>query len=457
MDLIRIIPDAHIPTRDNILDGPPESLLDAMRVFFLGVAAGLRLRGEPRNRSMMVHPSVRTLQHEDYFGWVNRTMSRWLNTLEDQDNDPDRQELIEELRETYNDLTRTVPDLLPFEELIGTLPRAIRETVPVQVNARRGRTPQVDWEQDYSHILVGGQSLDRGYTVEGLTVTYMPRGRGVGNADTIQQRARWFGYKANYLGYCRVYLSAGTAQAYRSYTEHEEDIRTRLRENSLRGRSLRDWKRAFLLDNDLRPTRNCVLGLDYMQDAYSNKWFETRAPHDSTEASAENRAVVQQFVSEYRFAPSEGDPRRQPHQIHLVASGISLQEAYQNLLTRLRMTRSTDSTRFTGLLLQIRRYLEERPDSTCTVYQMSGGRQRDRSVSGDEIPNLFQGAYPDNRGEIYRGDRYARVEGELTIQIHNVRVLEERRVIAENVPAITVWVPAAMAIDWLVQDQGSME
>ena len=457
MNLIRLIPDAQIPTRDNVLTEPPDSLLEAMRVFFLGVAAGMRLGG-PRNRSMMVHPSVRTLQHADYFEWVNRVMSRWQATLAEPEDDPDRQDLIEEFQEAYDDLIQTVPNLLPFEELIETLPRAIRETVPIQVNASKGRTPQVEWQQDYSHILVGGQSLDRGYTVEGLTITYMPRGRGVGNADTIQQRARWFGYKADYLGYCRVYLSAGTAQAYRSYTEHEEDIRRRLREHSRTGRPLRDWKRAFLLDTNLRPTRTCVLGLDYMQDVYSNKWYDPHAPHDSTEAVADNRSVVQQFVSRYRFSPDRGDPRRQEYQRHLVASGVPLRDAYENLLTRLRVTRSTDSTRFTGLLLQIKRYLEANPDSTCTVYQMSEGRVRDRSVNeSDEIPNLFQGAYPDTRGEIYRGDRYIRAGGELTIQIHNLRVLKDRQVIADSVPAVAAWVPAEMTAEWLVQDQGGTE
>jgi hypothetical protein len=458
MNLIRIIPDAQIPTRDNILTEPPDTLLDAMMVFFLGVAAGMRLGGTPRNRSMMVHPSVRTLQHDDYFRWVQRTMQRWQDTLAEPETDPDRQDLVEEFRQAYDDLIRTVPDLPPFDDLLATLPRAIRETVPIEVNARRGRTPQVEWQQDYSHILVGGQSLDRGYTVEGLTITYMPRGRGVGNADTIQQRARWFGYKADYLGYCRVYIAAATAQAYRSYTEHEEDIRERLREHSLTGRPLRDWKRAFLLDTSLRPTRNNVLGLDYMQDVYSNKWFEPRAPHDSSDAVEENRMIVQQFISRYQFMPDEGDPRRQPHQIHSVASGIPLRDAYENLLTRLRTTRATDSTRFTGLQLQIERYLEARPNATCTVYQMSRGMTRDRSVSGDEIPNLFQGAYPDNRGKIYRGDRYARAEGELTIQIHNLRVLDEnRQVIADNVPAVTVWVPSQMTADWLVQNQSGTE
>ena len=94
-----------------------------------------------------------------------------------------------------------------------------------EVNTARGRTPQPDYRQFYAHILVGGEVLNRGVTVEGLTVTYMPRGRGTGQADTIQQRARWFGYKADYLGYCRVYLSAAMRLVYRAYVDHEERLR----------------------------------------------------------------------------------------------------------------------------------------------------------------------------------------------------------------------------------------
>src|SRR5439155_5542212 len=137
---------------------------------------------------------------------------------------------------------------------VDRLPQAVRETVVTEVNRRQSATPSINWAREYPHILVGGQALDRGYTVEGLTVTYMPRGRGVGNADTIQQRARWFGYKAGYLGYCRVYLSDDTFQAYRSYVIHEEDVRRRLRAHRATGRPMSEWRRAFLLDASMRPT-----------------------------------------------------------------------------------------------------------------------------------------------------------------------------------------------------------
>ena len=102
--------------------------------------------------------------------------------------------------------------------------------------------------------------MDRGFTVEGLTVTYMPRDMGVGNADTIEQRARFFGYKRRYLGYCRVFLENGVRDAFRFYVEHERDIRRRLQEHRNIGRPLERVASGILrLDTGLSPTRRQVL------------------------------------------------------------------------------------------------------------------------------------------------------------------------------------------------------
>ena len=72
--LIRTIPSDQIPSRDNPMREPPESLLDAIRVFFVGVAAGIvhgpSSQGSAQNRSMLVHPSMLTAQHAAFSQWV---------------------------------------------------------------------------------------------------------------------------------------------------------------------------------------------------------------------------------------------------------------------------------------------------------------------------------------------------------------------------------------------------
>jgi hypothetical protein len=457
MDLVREIPLPDIPSATNGLAGAPPSLLEALRVFWLGVAAGL-VEGGVGNRSMMIHPSQRTLPHADYHQWVLSVKSLWASVLEATEDDPDRQELIEAFREAHTDLSRTADGLPPFDGLVPRLRDALRQTIVSQVNAARGRTPQVDWRQFYSHIVVGGEVLNRGVTVEGLTVTYMPRGPGSGQADTIQQRARWFGYKADYLGYCRVYLSDQMRSLYAAYVDHEANLRQQVGNHRQTGEDLRRWRRAFFLDPRLRPTRSQVIDLEPIRGSFSDAWFAPSIPHKPADAVEVNRRVVGDFLRSRagEFERDEGHPRRTEPQIHLVSRNVSLEAAYREMLTQLRLANPRDAAQFAGLLLQVGRYLDENPDAVCSVYQMSQGAIRERAVDGEgEIPNLFQGANYDEsatpRVTLYPGDREIRGQGELAIQIHTLRVKSGADDLANDVPAVTVWVPRVMSGPWLSQ------
>jgi hypothetical protein len=314
MTLVHRIPAADIPTAGQQLTDPPDSLLQAMRIFFLGVAAGL-YSGATGNRSMMDAPPSRTMQHTDYIGRVHQVMQTWEDIITAGDSDPDYRDLMEEFEAAYVDLCNMVEDIPPYEKLIPYLKEAIRRTVPIEVNAACGKTPQPEWKQVYSYIVVGGDVFNRGYTVEGLSVTYMPRSLGTRQADTIQQRARWFGYKSDCLGYCRVYLPVDVLQAYRGYVEHENHLRNQMREHRFADDSLRSWRRAFFLDPQLRPTRASVIDLQYLRGSFSNEWYWPKAPHESAGAADANRGLVKQFIDQFAgdIHPDEGHPRRMDH------------------------------------------------------------------------------------------------------------------------------------------------
>lgn len=61
-------------------------------------------------------------------------------------------------------------------------------------------------------IAVGGLSLSRGLTIEGLTVSYMYRNTKM--YDTLMQMGRWFGYRPNFEDLCRVYLAQDSINWY---------------------------------------------------------------------------------------------------------------------------------------------------------------------------------------------------------------------------------------------------
>jgi len=457
-NIVRSIPANQIPTRNHTFNAPPESLLQAMRLFFLGVAVHIAAHDPERNRSMMVHPTRLTIDHHQYWMWVSEVRDEWKRILELHEAEADRTDLLNLFRRDYDDLHGTKPDIPAFDNLAAYLPLALRRTNVREINYVRGRITPVDWNQEY-WILVGGQAMDRGFTVRGLTVTYMPRGVGVGNVDTVQQRARFFGYKRAYLGLCRVFLENAVRDLYESYVLHEEDMRSQLIQHRNTGRPLSDWRRQFFLNRDLRPTRDNVVDIAYQRAKYGDDWVYPQGLHDSVQAVAANRVAFEQFRSGLPFVPHNGLDLRRNSPRNMVARDIRLQTVHEELLTRINLPRLTDSQLFTPLLRLIQIHLDTNPDEVCTLFLIANGEPRRRDYVDDEIKELFQGRqYALENGQrvlTYPGDRAIRVDSSLSVQLRYLNLgPDDDHLIAENVPHVAVWVPNAMAQDLIRQPQG---
>lgn len=450
LHLVRSIPAAEIPSPQNVLTEPPESLLVSLRLFLLGVAAGLITESGSGHRSMMIHPSQSRGDHQIYVHWVREIKRNWRDILASHAGDPDRADLLDEFRRAYDDLRQTVEALPSFEELVGELQTALTESDVVELNTRgQTRIPDVNWRNSYAKIIVGGNAMDRGFTVEGLTVTYMPRTLGGGNADTLQQRARFYGYKRSYIGYCRIYLEAGVRRALHSYVEHEELLREALVKHSESGLPLSDWRRRFFLDPALSPTRSSVLGLPIMRGNVRG-WYFPKVPHDTDHAIENNRAVFERFLDQNRdgFIDCEGDPRRTPAQRHKLLAGARLADIYEHLLVPLHFTASVDTAYF-GLLLQIERHLRARPNARVDLYNMSSPEERFRDLKNQQIENPFQGA---NANTGYPGARDFKSGQHLTVQIYTFDLGGTRvQPTFQNVPLVALNVPSALGAGWVVE------
>lgn len=81
-------------------------------------------------------------------------------------------------------------------------------------------------------ILIGGTQLSRGFTVEGLTISYYRRK--TGQADTLMQAGRWFGFRAGYADLVRLYIrrddDVDLYAAFEALLQDEEDFRSELKQ-----------------------------------------------------------------------------------------------------------------------------------------------------------------------------------------------------------------------------------
>jgi len=87
---------------------------------------------------------------------------------------------------------------------IGECLNRLNDGVDVWVlNSDSDKAPDFNHEEIWA-IFVGGNKLSRGYTIEGLTISYFTRP--ARQADTLMQMGRWFGFRKGYRDLVRIFI-----------------------------------------------------------------------------------------------------------------------------------------------------------------------------------------------------------------------------------------------------------
>ncbi len=443
---VKLIPLSEVPDKNEPPHEAPESLRAALRDFFIGVAIGL-LEDEfqkGRNRSMMIHPAVAKDEHLMFKRWTQQIKDHWSAVLQDSTH-PDNARLLDEFRKSADGIFKTYDTSLTFEDIAPILFEAMEETAIAELNTReKSRIAPVDWAGEYSWILIGGIGLDRGFTVEGLTVSYMPRSTGVGNADNIQQRARFFGYKKRYLGLCRIYLTSANTDAFIDYVKHEESVRGSIRKHLEDGGSLKDWRRTYFLDQKLKPTRSSVILLEMYQSKGQGGWIVPDHPFDDSETVAENRELVEQILGSFDFAPYAEDGWNDKQIVPAFSDTLALADILP-MIGQFRYRWPDDNLRHSALMLGLERMVSEEPAMTCSFYALSGpwsGVDYKRTLtekSPPKVKQLWQGA---NAPTNYPGARALVSSETVTFQLHryDIQTADKKRTV-RDVPILAVHIP----------------
>lgn len=88
---------------------------------------------------------------------------------------------------------------------------------------------ELDYEKDdhLKVLLLGGNRLSRGLTIEDLTVSYFCRS--ANNYDTLLQMGRWFGYRAKYVDLTRLWTTKDLVGRFRHLSLVEEELRDEIK------------------------------------------------------------------------------------------------------------------------------------------------------------------------------------------------------------------------------------
>jgi hypothetical protein len=214
---------------DHDLNALPSSLARALRTFLL--ARTIRnLRGQKAAHcSMLVNASRFTAVQGRLRNRLHETLERIQNSVRIEAsrgaaalNDPEIVALHGVWQDEYSDTEIDWPSIQ--SELLD----AIASAKIVEVNSRANDLDyQSSGERGQTVVAVGGFSLSRGLTLEGLTVTWFLRNTMM--YDTLMQMGRWFGYRGGYEDLCRIWMPAEAIDWYAFIANAAEELHNELR------------------------------------------------------------------------------------------------------------------------------------------------------------------------------------------------------------------------------------
>lgn len=298
----------------------PESLDLALKIFILGVSVGIK-NNDHENldaRTMFIHTASQIseqtggfLSHEFIKTEVDNRINNLKNSFLDRRTDKgysfDLLEIIShEFLNAINDLNKTLAEKINLDDnFLKCIEKALYfiEVIPFNAGENRKTIPKINWyDEDYARILIGGTGLDRGYTVEGLTVSYLLRSSSA-QLDTTLQRARFFGYQKRNIEFFRIFLPRDSQDYFADGSITEHHLRDHLKD-FLKGNNankLQDWPRFFIgsSESEFELTNPRRVGYELFKNKSLYETVKDKAMHTINQEGLElNRKLWRELSSQ---------------------------------------------------------------------------------------------------------------------------------------------------------------
>lgn len=325
-DILRTVDDAYdiFPLRhksDLRIESLPDSLVVALFSFL--VANTIRdLRGEgPTHRSMLVNVSrftsvqdqVATLIHEKLAA-IQQDIRNYSQLVPDEALQNSSIAFAHEVWEREHANAGYEWPEVQRSLLNSVLPLSVKA-----VNQRTGAA-SLDYarqkETGLRVVAVGGNSLSRGLTLEGLSTSYFFRNSQM--YDTLLQMGRWFGYRDGYADLCRLWITDEAAQWYAHITAATEELRDEVK----RMRQQHATPMDFGLKVRAHPDSLLVTAQNKMRQArtiervisLSGQLLETARLRSNPNSLISNRTALNRFIDQLQQAglQSEKSPWGNP-------------------------------------------------------------------------------------------------------------------------------------------------
>lgn len=224
-DMIRFVPEeeakAYVVTAKKSSPAKISPALDdAIRWFIMATAARRVRAGEDEHSSMLVHTTMRVQPQLDFVPVIRKHLKalsqEWSSGA------------VEAWRQQWEFETLAEPaerhELTPigFQKMSQAVP-SVLDKIEVLADNSFSDDRLIYTDEPATVIAVGGNTLSRGLTLEGLVSSFFLRSSTM--YDSALQMGRWFGYRTGYADLPRVWTTASLANDFRFLSEIESSIR----------------------------------------------------------------------------------------------------------------------------------------------------------------------------------------------------------------------------------------
>jgi hypothetical protein len=214
-NMIRSVPEAEAkllrPTKGqtnfNLDLRKSGSLVNAVDWFLMASAARL-VRGQAsQHSSMLIHTSQRTNIHKMFREPIENLLRSRAKAVASNDSDIRKrfevQWIAESAKVASSDFRLEPVKFIDVWKQLGQVFQRIKVVIENSMSAEEERL--IYGQQPGTFVVVGGDVLSRGLTLEGLAVSYFTRS--ATTYDTLMQMGRWFGYRPGYGDLPRIWMT----------------------------------------------------------------------------------------------------------------------------------------------------------------------------------------------------------------------------------------------------------
>lgn len=222
---------------------------------------------------------------------------------------------IMRLKETFETIYSNVS--FAWEEVQTQLYNSCGSIMVQTINQRNGQNLNYD---DYPHglrlIAVGGMSLSRGLTLEGLVISYFYRNSRM--YDTLMQMGRWFGYRGKYADFCRIWMSDDSIEWYRYISQATDELREEVKRFEDSGLTPKDF--GLRVRSDLTAlivtARNKMRSTEQMECAisFSGVYIDTPEIYADVDKNRRNLESINSLIKTCMVYGDEFIPKKEGNQ-----------------------------------------------------------------------------------------------------------------------------------------------